>query len=236
MKRLSIFIGFVLVLGLHVRQTKVCVAQSKATPPADSQLKPDQKPARKLNPETLKKYVGRYTLEVGIIPISTLDVTLDNEALWVKPSLVKKRRLVPKSKSVFLDEVEGTRYRFNRDADGNYSSLTFEYEGTEYTAERVVLPQPSLKGNTTFRLQGHGDASIVTLAGTFNNWNQSQLVCGRENDEWVCRVDLEPGYHAYQFIVDGNWTLDPDNPNTAVDDAGNRNNVLIKPEAKNPTP
>jgi hypothetical protein len=229
MIRLSVLIGFVLMLGFYVRPMEVCMAQSQATPPADSQPKPDNKSARKSNLEVLKKYVGRYTLEVGIIPISTLDVTLENEALWVKPSLVKKRRLLPKSKSVFLDEVEGTRYRFNRDTDGNYSTLTFEYEGSEYTAERVVLPAPSLKGNTTFRLKGHGDASIVTLAGSFNNWNQSQLVCGRENDEWVCRVDLEPGYHTYKFIVDGNWALDPDNPNTAVDDAGNTNNVLVKP-------
>ncbi len=216
------------MLSFHARQTEVCIAQSQSTPPAASQVKPGNKPAPRIKLEALKKYVGRYTLEVGIIPISTLDVTLENEALWVKPSVVKKRRLVQKSKSVFLDEIEGTKYKFNTDNEGNYSTLTFEYEGSSYTAERVVLPPPSLKGNTTFRLKGNGDASIVTLAGSFNNWDQSQLVCGRENDEWVCRVDLEPGYHTYKFIVDGNWVLDPDNPNTAIDDAGNTNNVLVK--------
>ena len=216
------------MLSFHARRTEICLAQSQATPPAASQTKPVNKPAPNLKLEALKKYVGRYTLEVGIIPISTLDVTLENETLWVKPSLVKKRRLIQKSKSLFLDEVEGTRYKFNRDADGNYPTLTFEYEGSQYTAERVVLPPPSLKGNTTFRLKGYKDASIVALAGTFNNWNQSQFVCGHENDEWICRVDLEPGYHSYKFIVDGNWVLDPDNPNTAIDDAGNTNNVLVK--------
>ncbi|MDT4895281.1 MAG: hypothetical protein QOH25_358 [Acidobacteriota bacterium] len=228
MKRLSIFIGFALVLSFHVWQMQVCIAQSQSTPPAASQSKPDKNPAPKVKLETLKKYVGRYTLEVGIIPISTLDVRLENDALWVKPSLVKKRRLIPQSGSLFLDEVEGTRYRFNSDADGNYSTLTFEYEGSEYQAERVVLPPPSLKGNTTFRLKGYRDARIVTLAGSFNDWNQSQLVCGHEGEAWVCRVDLEAGYHIYKFIVDGNWVLDPDNPNTAIDDAGNTNNVLIK--------
>jgi hypothetical protein len=228
MKRLSVFIGLFLMLSFHVRLTEVCMAQSQPTPTANSKAKPDNKPARKFNPEPFRKYVGRYQLEVGIIPISTLDVTLDNEALWVKPSLVKRRRLIQKSKSVFLDEVEGTSYKFNRDADGNYTTLTFEYEGSSYTAERIVLPPPSLKGNTTFRLKGHGDASIVTLAGSFNNWNQSQLVCGHEGDEWICRVDLDAGDYTYKFIVDGNWVLDPDNPNTAVDDAGNTNNVLNK--------
>ena len=229
MMRLSVLIGFVLMLSFNVLQTEVCLAQSQSTPPAASQTKPDNKPAPRIKPELLKKYVGRYALEVGIIPISTLDVMLENETLWIKPSLVKKRRLVPQSKTEFLDEVEGTKYKFNSDADGNFPTLTFEFEGSQYTAERVVLPPPSLKGNTTFRLKGHGNASIVTLAGSFNNWNQSQLVCGREADEWICRVDLEPGYYTYKFIVDGNWVLDPANPNTAEDDAGNTNNVLTKP-------
>jgi hypothetical protein len=212
------------MLGFLAGQDEICLAQSQPAPVAGSTTKP----ARKSDSELLKKYVGRYRLEVGIIPISTLDVTLENETLWVKPSLVKKRKMIPKTRSVFLDEVEGTRYKFNRDADGTYSSLTFEYEGSEYTAQRVVLPPPNLQGNTTFRLQGFADASIVALAGTFNNWDQSQLICGREGDEWVCRVDLEPGYYTYKFIVDGNWVLDPDNPNTVTDEAGNINSVLNK--------
>src|SRR6185295_6747776 len=110
--------------------------------------KPVQQP-RKINPEALKKYVGRYELEVGIIPISTLDVSLENKELCVKPSVVKKRRLIHKSKTVFTDEIEGTPLSFNKDEDGKIVSVEFEYEGTKYTATRVALPSPSLKGNTT---------------------------------------------------------------------------------------
>jgi AMP-activated protein kinase-like protein/uncharacterized protein DUF3471 len=187
-----------------------------------------QQPApRKINNEALKKYAGRYQLETGIIPISTLDVTLEGDELWVKPSVVKKRRLLHKSKTVFVDEIEGTRYAFNKDVEGKIVSLTFEYEGETYTAERVTLPPPSLQGNTTFRLKGYPDASIVALAGSFNNWNQSQFIFGKEGNEWVCRVDLEPGKHAYKFIVDGNWLLDPANPNTEDDDYGVKNSVLV---------
>lgn len=191
---------------------------------------PSQQPARKINPEALKKYVGRYELEPGIIPISTLDVAFENDELWVKPSVVKKRRLLHKSKSVFLDEIEGTLFNFNKDVDGKIVSVTFVYEGADYTAARVALPPPSLKGNTTFRLKGYGDASTVALAGSFNNWNQSQYIFGREGDEWVCRIDLEPGKHAYKFIVDGDWLLDPANPNTEDDDYGVKNSVIILPK------
>ena len=80
---------------------------------------PFQSP-RKVNPEALKKYVGRYGLDAGIIPISTLDVTLENNELWLKPSVVRKRRLIHKSKAVFvfveserraLDLVDEDRFR-----------------------------------------------------------------------------------------------------------------------------
>jgi hypothetical protein len=182
---------------------------------------------RKLNPEALKKYVGRYELEVGILPISTLDVTIENNELWVKPSVVKKRRLAHKAKSVFMDEIEGTPVTFNKDDDGKIISLTFIYEGASYTAARIQLPPPSLKGNTEFKLKGYSEALVVALAGTFNNWNQSQFICGREGEEWICRIDLEPGKHAYKFIVDGNWLLDPANPNTEDDDYGIKNSVIV---------
>ena len=183
--------------------------------------------SRKISPEALRKYVGRYQLETGIIPISTLDVTLEIDTLWVKPSTVKKRKLVYRGRGVFIDEIEGTSYTFNPGEAGKIVSLTFVYEGEQYTAQRVTVPPPSLKGNTTFRLKGYADASIVVLAGSFNNWNQTQYTFGREGDEWVCRFDLEPGKHAYKFIVDGNWLLDPTNPNTEDDDYGVKNNVLL---------
>ncbi|MGH9873639.1 MAG: DUF3471 domain-containing protein [Pyrinomonadaceae bacterium] len=207
--------------------------------PSSFSLHPlQQQQPHKINPEALKKYVGRYELEAGIIPISTLDVTLENNELWVKPSVVKKRRLIHKSKTVFVDEIEGTPLIFNKDADGKIVSVDFEYEGAKYTASRVTLPPPTLKGNTTFRLQGYADASIVALAGSFNNWKQSEYVLGREGDEWVCRVDLEPGKHAYKFIVDGNWLLDPANPNTEDDDYGVKNSVIIvvKPSGRRDPP
>lgn len=186
-----------------------------------------QQPAKNFSPEVLKKYVGRFEVETGIIPISTLDVTLEGNELWIKPSLVKRRRLAHHSGATFRDEIDGRQFRFQKDADGKIVSVSFEYEGGTYTAPRVVLPPPSLKGNTTFRLKGHPDASVVVLSGTFNFWHQSEILFGREGDEWICRIDLEPGKHAYKFIVDGNWLLDPENPNTEEDDYGVRNSVIL---------
>ncbi|MDX6695183.1 MAG: hypothetical protein QOF02_2786 [Blastocatellia bacterium] len=203
-----------------------CMAQNAAATTTAQSSVAESKSGKKIDPALLKKYVGRYELEVGLIPISTIDVTLETGELWMKPSVVKKRKLVHQSKSVFLDEVEGARYVFNKDEKGRIVSLTFPFEGESYTARRVELPAPNLKGNTTFRLKGYADANVVALAGSFNAWNQSQLICAHENDEWVCRLDLEPGIYTYKFIVDGNWTLDPVNPNTVEDEAGNVNSVI----------
>jgi hypothetical protein len=207
----------------------------QAASKADDKLKQDDRAKQKAGTEALKKYAGRYELEVGILPISTLDVAVADGELWMKPSLNKKRRLIHKSKAVFTDEIEGTPVTFERDDEGRIVSLTFVYEGEPYTARRVELPPPSLKGNTTFRLKGHADAAVVVLTGTFNGWNQSQLLFGREGDEWVCRVDLDPGVYQYKFVVDGDWLLDPSNPETVEDEAGNVNNVLeVKPQKQQP--
>src|SRR5882672_194456 len=167
------------------------------------------------------------SLRPSSFSLQPFPATQQQPARKINSEALKKRRLVHKSKTIFVDEIEGTPLIFNKDDDGKIVSVTFVYEGESYTATKLNLPAPSLKGNTTFRLKGYPDASIVALAGSFNNWNQSQFIFGREGDEWVCRIDLEPGKHAYKFIVDGNWLLDPANSNTEDDDYGVKNSVII---------
>ncbi|HEV2880360.1 MAG TPA: DUF3471 domain-containing protein [Pyrinomonadaceae bacterium] len=227
MKRAFILAGLAFTLFIHAQPTAAAwQTQSTGAPPAQAGDK--AKSGAKVDAAILKTYTGRYEVGASIIPVTTLDVTLENDSLWVKPTLVKKRRLLPtRSRRSFLDEIEGKRYTFNRDEEGRVVSLTFQYEGSAYTAQKVVLPPPSLKGNTTFKLKGYADARVVVLAGSFNNWNESQLLFAREGDEWVCRVDLAPNRYTYKFIVDGNWLLDPANPDTEEDEYGNLNSVLI---------
>lgn len=205
----------VLLVALALQLGAVCARAQEAKPTPG-----------KASAAALKDYAGRYELEVGLIPVSTLDVALSGGELWLKPSNVKRRRLTRKGRDAFTDEVAGTPVRFGRDDEGRVSTLTFVYEGEPYTARRVELPTPSVKGNTAFRLKGYAEASLVVLTGTFNNWSQSQLLFAREGDEWVCRVDLDPGVYQYKFIVDGDWLLDPSNSDTAEDEAGNVNNVI----------
>ncbi|MET0625043.1 MAG: serine hydrolase [Pyrinomonadaceae bacterium] len=182
-----------------------------------------------LDAELLKEYVGRYTVEAKASSNFVFDVTLEGGQLWAKPSHFEKHRLIPFSKTEFYDEEDlgDTQYVFTRDDKGKVNGFVHREPADSFVAYKVELPPPSLKGNTTFRLKGHADASVVALAGSFNNWQQTHTLFAREGDEWVCRVDLPPGKHAYKFVVDGNWMLDPGNPRTENDGNGNVNSILI---------
>ncbi len=55
------------------------------------------------------------------------------------------------------------------------------------------------------------DARNVLLVGDFTHWQQKAIAMHRGKDGiWTTAVDLPPGTHHYRFIVDGEWTDDPD--------------------------
>ena len=160
-----------------------------------------------------------------------LDVFVEKDQLWIKPSHAPKTQLATKSADNFVITAINGLIVFNRDAKGVVESLTIAQSpaasAKPLIAKKLTLPPPSLKGNATFRLKGHPNARIVAVAGSFNEWNQSQVLCGKEADEWVCRLDLKPGKYTYKFIIDGDWILDPANPDSEDDDRGHTNSVLI---------
>lgn len=80
----------------------------------------------------------------------------------------------------------------------------------------------------TFLLEGYDNASQVILAGSFNDWNEHDIVMER-NDQgyWTYRLPLPAGKHYYKFIIDGNWILDPENPVKEYDGEGNVNSVYM---------
>jgi Glycogen recognition site of AMP-activated protein kinase/Domain of unknown function (DUF3471) len=175
-------------------------------------------------------YVGRFEADPAAVENFVFDVFLEKDQLWIKPSHQPKQKLVAKSADTFLVTDLNLQFKFTRDAKGQVDSLVLtppEASAKPLNARKLVLPQPSAKGNTTLRLKGHPDARIVAVAGTFNEWNQSQAICGKEANEWICRLDLSPGKYTYKFIIDGDWILDPDNPNTEDDERGFTNSVLV---------
>jgi hypothetical protein len=193
---------------------------------ANAQTNPEKKPAT-----TLQDYVGRFEADPTAVENFIFDVFLEKDELWIKPSHSPKRKLAAKSADAFVIADLDVPIKFNRDEKSVVASLTHEAtpmsQGRTLTARKLVLPPASLKGNTTFRLKGYPNARVVALAGSFNEFNQSQLLFGKEGDEWVVRNDLAPGKYTYKFIIDGDWILDPDNPNTEDDERGFTNSVVV---------
>ncbi|MFH1843316.1 MAG: alpha-amylase family glycosyl hydrolase [bacterium] len=71
-------------------------------------------------------------------------------------------------------------------------------------------------------------AGSVFLAGSFNNWSDSQTALTDDDGDgiWAGALELADGEHLYKFVVDGSWRHDETNPNTADDGFGGFNSVL----------
>lgn len=80
--------------------------------------------------------------------------------------------------------------------------------------------------NYTFRLNGHLNANKVVLSASFNDWRTSQLKMRKSSKGWFLNLYLRPGTHAYKFIVDGDWILDPANKIVRDDGMGNQNSFM----------
>lgn len=72
------------------------------------------------------------------------------------------------------------------------------------------------------------EAASVAVAGDFDGWEGSHDLQDPDGDGvWVGRVPVQPGVHAYMFIVDGStWMTDPRADRYQDDGFGNRNAVL----------
>ena len=84
-----------------------------------------------------------------------------------------------------------------------------------------------IKEYTAFKLRGYTNAKKVILAGSFNNWNESDLVMQKTDYGWKYVVPLSGGKHHYKFIVDGEWITDPNNSVKEYDGNGHINSVRM---------
>jgi len=73
------------------------------------------------------------------------------------------------------------------------------------------------------------NARSVCVAGTFNNWDQSKTPMRRDGAgaAWKVSLPLKPGRYEYRFVVDGQWISDPNAKESATNDFGSSNSVLV---------
>ncbi|MDD5253222.1 MAG: AAA family ATPase [Candidatus Omnitrophica bacterium] len=71
------------------------------------------------------------------------------------------------------------------------------------------------------------EAKEVYLAGEFNNWKLDENSRMEQNNgSWSKRINLNSGKYRYRFVIDGNWSEDPNNPLKQVNPYGTMDSLL----------
>jgi hypothetical protein len=93
--------------------------------------------------------------------------------------------------------------------------------------KEVEMPGKKKEGPLAieFRLKAP-DAHSVFIAGDFNGWllDKDKMDKGKDGI-WRKKIRLAHGRYEYQFVVDGNWWTDPENPNRTWNEFGSQNSV-----------
>jgi len=66
-----------------------------------------------------------------------------------------------------------------------------------------------------FKLDGFTTTKTMVLAGSFNGWNETELVMNKTAKGWQLPYVVSAGNYEYKFIADGKWMIDPANPFTS---------------------
>lgn len=71
------------------------------------------------------------------------------------------------------------------------------------------------------------EAKVVQVAGTFNGWHPEANPLEHGGDgEWIARLMLKSGQYEYRFVVDGEWSDDPQAAQSVANPHGGFNSVL----------
>ena len=81
------------------------------------------------------------------------------------------------------------------------------------------------EGTVRFAITLDGAPRSVCVAGDFNHW--TPVAMRRQRDgTYVKVVPVRPGTHEYKYIVNGEWTVDPDHGVWAMNCYGTMNSVM----------
>jgi CubicO group peptidase (beta-lactamase class C family) len=78
----------------------------------------------KLDVQLLKEYVGKYEGDPAVMPNLLIDITLENEELYITSPIKPKTKLLAQSESLFVIADTASNVTFNRDEKGAVNGLT----------------------------------------------------------------------------------------------------------------
>lgn len=116
------------------------------------------------------------------------------------------------------------QYKFIVDKEWIIDPSNPHKEMNEYEGYNSVI---EVKKEVTFSLANYNDAQEVILAGSFNDWSETDIKMKKTSKGWEAKIDLPGGKFHYKYIVDGRWILDPNNSVKEYDYYGNINSVKM---------
>ena len=135
-------------------------------------------------------------------------------------------------KKTEIKKIEIKRLRFLTFLFSILYSLFSAFTGCASLQERI--PQPySENGLVVFQYLS-SSARNVSVAGEFNGWEYKSdqpraiMLTKNEKEIWTAKAKIDSGRYQYKYVIDyQSWILDPANPYTIEDSAGNINSLLI---------
>jgi len=90
------------------------------------------------------------------------------------------------------------------------------------------MKQDLKRKRVTFTLK-NDPGKAVFVAGSFNNWDPkaNQLVDHDQPGVYTVTILIPKGRHEYRFVVEDIWQVDPVNPQSAVNEFGSLNSVIV---------
>jgi Glycogen recognition site of AMP-activated protein kinase len=144
---------------------------------------------------------------------------------WKQGDIIMEKKGNTWQRQMYLNEGKHL-YRFYVDGNG----ITDPTNPLKEKDESGNLASLIKLGETVyFKLNDHGDAKKVFVAGDFNNWNPGELAMKRVNEAWELPTILSAGNYSYKFIVDGIWITDPLNAHYALEKGQNNSFMSVKP-------
>ena len=157
--------------------------------------------------KTIKLDISNYFLfeieNIQILPNDSVNVIISND-----------KRIIELSTDINENRLEFLDYII-KGKDG------LKINGT-------ILIRLSKSSLVTLRYSPDKPMKDVYLAGSFNNWNNKQYRMEETEVKgtYSTTISLDEGDYQYKFLVDGEWIIDPNNPEKLPDGFGEFNSVI----------
>jgi hypothetical protein len=183
--------------------------------------------SKKISAEEIDKYVYKYKLQSLLLQKLVKENFTDSVKAQGWKIEVNNDTLVQLTKGFMaadvLTPISNKQFFSPMIVNGGLMNNTFFVNRFKYKNAFTEN-----KNTVTFTLPGFQKAKKVLLAASFTNWKENALPMQQVDKTWQVTIELKEGKHAYKYLVDDQWIVDPNNYINESDDEGNTNSIICK--------